>query len=71
MIMDKEEKGCCPLTPEEIKKRLQRKKVVDTVIKIAQDRGTRDQKICEIRDYLLYAITGFYWDEVESNTVEE
>ena len=67
--MDKEEKSCCSLIPEEIKKRLQRKKVIDTVINIAQDRGTRGQKICEIRDHLLHAITGFYWDEIE-NTVE-
>lgn len=53
------------MTHEEIKKALRKEAVIKDIIRIANDAGDTHTKVCGIRDYLLYAITGYWWDEIE------
>jgi hypothetical protein len=53
------------MTQEEIKNALRDETVIEDIIRIANGRGDIHTKICGIRDYLLHAITGYWWDEIE------
>ena len=53
------------MTHEEIKKSLRDETVIEDIIRIANGRGNIHTKVYGIRDYLLHAITGYWWDEIK------